>query len=64
MAAKSPTSSPPRRRPGRPRAEPGRSLTIHLTTELHDRVIAFALRQGVSVSEATRTILRRAFPPR
>jgi hypothetical protein len=59
--------APPRRRVGRPRAEPYSSVSIHLRTVLHDRLIQLASARGESVSTLLRQHLERAFsrtPPR
>ena len=58
MAAKSPPSPP--RRPGRPRAAPYSSLTVHMPAAMHDRIIAAARARDESVSSVVRRRLQRA----
>jgi predicted HicB family RNase H-like nuclease len=52
------TLSPAGRRLGRPPAkEPGSVLSVYVPLQLHDRLIALAQKQHVSVSSVARQLL-------
>jgi hypothetical protein len=50
--------APPRRAPGRPRAEPGTKLSTYVRTADYDRLVRKALEQDQSLSALVRDLLR------
>lgn len=49
---------PPRRPPGRPRAEPGTVLSTYVRTSDYDRLVRMATKADKSIASLVRDLLR------